>query len=200
MAGRSGQEEDKAPITRSSNDAPTANAFHRWLTLAEVRRQSGPLTISASADECAAIAARFDLVALDRLDARLTFRFDGDMLSVGGEVSGAVVQRCVATDEPLPSRVITPLDVRYVPLEKLEAAEHEADIELGTHDLDIIGYTSSKIDLGEMIADTLYLALDPFPRRPDADAFLKARGVKSEGEAGAFGALAALRAKLSGEG
>lgn len=195
MAGHSGQTGDNA-----GSDAAAGNAFHRWLTLAEVRRQSGPLTITASAEERAAIAARFDLVSLDRLDARLTFRFDGDTLSVGGDVSGHVVQRCVATDEPLTSTVTTPLDVRYVPLEKLEAAENEAEVELGEQDLDIIGYTSGKVDLGEMIADTLYLALDPFPRRPDADAFLKARGVKSEGEAGAFGALAALRDKLSGEG
>jgi uncharacterized metal-binding protein YceD (DUF177 family) len=199
MAIRSGQEEDKASSNRASGDASIANAFHRWMTLAEIRRHAAPLTINANADERAAIAVRFDLVGLDRLDARLTFRFDGDILSVGGDVSGDVVQRCVATDEPLPSRVTTPLDVRYVPLEKLEAAEQEAEIELGAHDLDIIGYTGSKIDLGEMIADTLYLALDPFPRLANADDFLKERGVKSENEVGAFGALAALRDKLSGE-
>jgi len=174
-----------------------ANAFHRVLTLAEARRQPLPLVIVADDVERAAIAARFDLVALDRLEASLDLAFDGsDVMNVSGSVSGNVVQRCVATDEPLPARVQTPVDVRYVPLDRLEAAENEAEIELGEQDLDIVGYTSGKVDLGEMIADTLYLALNPFPRHPDADAFLKARGVKSEGEAGAFGALAALRDKL----
>lgn len=174
------------------------NGFHRPLTLAEARRQTGPLTVTADEAERTAIARRFGLAALNRLDAQLNFAFDGVVVNVTGTVEGDVVQRCVATDEPLPARVVTPVDVRYVPNETLEAAEAEAEVELGENDLDIIGYTSGRVDLGEMVADTLYLALDPFPRRADADAWLKERGVKSEGEAGAFGALAALRDKLSG--
>ncbi|HEV2747118.1 MAG TPA: DUF177 domain-containing protein, partial [Allosphingosinicella sp.] len=44
---------------------------------------------------------------------------------------------------------------------------------------------------------TLALSLDPFPRSPAAAEALKAAGVKSEEEAGPFGALAALRDKLN---
>jgi hypothetical protein len=40
------------------------------------------------------------------------------------------------------------------------------------------------------------LALDPFPRAPDADDVLKAAGVLSEGEAGPFAALRALKDRL----
>lgn len=175
------------------------NGFHRLVTLAEVRRQTAAMPIIADADERAAIAARFDLIALDRLEATLDCVVTGDVLRVSGVLHGDVVQRCVATGEPLSARVETPVDVSYVPLGKLEAAENEAEIELGENDLDIIGYpVGGRIDLGEMVADSLYLALQPFPRHPDADAFLKARGVQSEAEAGAFGALAALRDKLSG--
>lgn len=174
--------------------------FSRPMTLADLRRQASGLTITTTDDERLAIARRFDLVALDRLQATLMFAFDGDVINVTGRIEGNVVQRCVATDEPLPAHVSTPVDVRYVPNEKLEAAEAEAEVELGEQDLDIIGYVGGKVDVGEMIADTLYLALDPFPRRADADAWLKARGVKGEEEAGAFGALAALRDKLGGKG
>ena len=51
-------------------------------------------------------------------------------------------------------------------------------------------------DLGEAVAQSFALLLDPFPRSPNADAVLKAAGVKEEGEVGPFGALAALKDKL----
>jgi len=52
------------------------------------------------------------------------------------------------------------------------------------------------IDLGEAVAQSLGLALDPYPRSPNADALLKAAGVKREDEAGPFGVLASLKEKL----
>ena len=60
----------------------------------------------------------------------------------------------------------------------------------------MIEYEAEQIDLGEAIAQTLYLALDPYPRGPDADSIAEKKGLKSEEEAGPFGALAALKDKL----
>jgi hypothetical protein len=70
-------------------------------------------------------------------------------------------------------------------------------IELAEEDLDTVFYTGSALDLGEAAAETLALALDPFPRSPNAAEVLKKAGVISEEEAGPFGALAALKDKLS---
>jgi hypothetical protein len=61
--------------------------------------------------------------------------------------------------------------------------------------LDIVFHDGAAIDIGEAIAQTLALALDPYPRAPDAEAALKEAGVKSEAEAGPFAALAALKAR-----
>lgn len=174
-------------------------AFERLLPIAEARRQSAPYAIVADIHERAAVARQYGLVAVDRLEARLDFAIDGTRIAVTGPLTADVVQRCVATDEPLAARVTADIDVRYVPNAELEAAEADAEVELGADDLDIIGYAGQAIDLGAMVAETLYLALDPYPRSPDADAWLAARGVKSEEEAGAFGALASLRATLAGE-
>jgi len=49
------------------------------------------------------------------------------------------------------------------------------------------------------VADTLALALDPFPRGPNADVALKAAGVLSEEQAGPFAALAALKSEKPDE-
>jgi hypothetical protein len=50
-----------------------------------------------------------------------------------------------------------------------------------------------RIDIGEAVAQSLALGLDPYPRVANAQARLKALGVLSEGEAGPFAALAALK-------
>ncbi|NWN13490.1 hypothetical protein GY655_27460, partial [Escherichia coli] len=67
----------------------------------------------------------------------------------------------------------------------------------------IVFYSGGAIDLGEAAAETLALALDPYPRSPAAEAALRDAGVISEEEAtrlaeesGPFGGLAGLRGKL----
>ena len=59
-----------------------------------------------------------------------------------------------------------------------------------------IGTASKSRHLTASEAERKALALEPFPRSPNADAALKAAGVKAEGEVGPFSALAALKEKL----
>lgn len=171
--------------------------FARPFTLAEAKRQAGCITLSADAEEREALARRFGLLALDALDATLSLTVEGDELHVAGHVTARATQACIASGEPVPEKIDEAIAIRFVPSARLEAAEEEAEIELDGASLDVIGYDGGAIDLGAMVADTLALALDPYPRSKDADAWLKAHGVKSEEEAGAFGALAALKDKLT---
>ena len=69
----------------------------------------------------------------------------------------------------------------------------DEEVELGPEDLDLVFHDGAAIELGSAIADTLALALDPFPRGPNADAALKAAGVLNEEQAGPFAALAKLK-------
>ena len=139
--------------------------FARPMTPAEAKRQTEPLHLVADMNERAAIAARFDLISVDRLEA---------------------------SGEPVPATINTPIAVRFVPLAALEAAQEDAEIELAGDDLDVVGFSGGRFDVGEMVAESLALELDPYPRSPEAERFLKERGVKSEGEVGSFAALAAL--------
>jgi len=72
----------------------------------------------------------------------------------------------------------------------------DEEVELSERELDLIFYDGTAIDLGEAVAETLALSLDPYPRAPNAEEALKAAGVKSEEEAGPFAALAGLRDKM----
>ena len=148
----------------------------------------------ASEAECAAIAKRLGLVSLDRLDAHAVLEPDGTQVRATGRVKAALVQSCVASGEPLPARVDEPFEILFVPEPQ---GRGEEELELGAGELDVVFHDGAAIELGSAIADTLALAIDPFPRGPSADAALKAAGVLSEEQAGPFAALAKLRGKES---
>ena len=63
-------------------------------------------------------------------------------------------------------------------------------------ELDVIFYDGAAADLGEAVAETMSLALDPYPRAPGAAGALNDAGIMDPGEAGPFGALAGLKDKL----
>lgn len=149
--------------------------------------------IDADAQERAALAKRFDLIGIERLTGSFTIRRDAVGIVAEGRVAAAVTQACSITGDPLSATVDEPVALRFVPED--EAGQDE--VELGDSDIDVIPYDGGAIDLGEVAAETMALALDPFPRGPNAEAKLKEAGVLSEEQAGPFGALAALKDKLA---
>ena len=156
-------------------------------TIGEGPRQLG---IEAEAAERADLARRFGLVAIDRLSAGFTLSRKGADIAMDGTLSAAVTQACVATGEPIEAVIDAPFALIFRP--QIDAAGAEEEIELDADELDVIFYDSSAIDVGEAVAETLLLNLDPYPRTPDAEAVLRQAGVKSEEEVRPLGALAGL--------
>jgi uncharacterized metal-binding protein YceD (DUF177 family) len=151
--------------------------------------------VEAEAVERVNLARRFGLLAIDRLAADLTLCRRGSDIAMDGTLSARVTQACVATGAPLEARIDVPFALIFRP--QIETAGPGDEIELGEDELDVIFYDSAAIDVGEAVAETLLLNLDPYPRAPDAEEALRQAGVKSEEEAGPFGALAGLRGKLT---
>jgi uncharacterized metal-binding protein YceD (DUF177 family) len=148
--------------------------------------------IDADAEERVALAKRFDLIAIEKLTGKFTIRRDAAGIVAEGRVAATVTQACSITGDPLPATVDEPVALRFVAEE--DAGQDE--VELGDSDIDVIPYDGGTIDLGEVAAETMALALDPFPRGPNAEAVLKDAGVLSEEQAGPFGVLAALKEQL----
>jgi uncharacterized metal-binding protein YceD (DUF177 family) len=119
------------------------------------RRQA----IEANAAERAALAARFDLLALDRLVADITLRRDAAGIRITGQIDAAGAQPCVATAEPVSFLIAEP--VALLLTENLPEGD---EIELADADLDSEPLTGDVIDIGEIAAQALALALDPYPR------------------------------------
>ena len=158
-----------------------------------------PREISIGADEAerAALARRFDLVGIDRLSAEASLIRAGDEVRASGTLSASVTQSCVATDVPVPAEVEEEFSVVFRPQPQIGGPEEE--IELGAGELDVIFYDGASVDVGELVAETLSLSLDPYPRAPEAEAALREAGVVSEEEVAPAGALAGLKDLLAGK-
>ncbi len=150
------------------------------------------VSIEADEGERAAIARRFDLVSIERLAADFAIRRDAAGVLATGRVRARVVQACSITGDPLPQDIDETVTLRFV-----EPVVGEEEVELGHDALDTIEVEDGAIDLGEAAAETVALALDPFPRSPRAAEVLRTAGVISEEEAKPKGALAGLGALLA---
>ena len=168
--------------------------FAHRLSLARIR-DGERIDLLADDAERAAIAERLDLSSLERLEAHASLKVDGDRLRATGRVAASLAQRCVVTGEPVAAHVDEPFDIDFVP----EPQVGDEEIELRSEDCDVEFHDGATIDLGSAIADTLALALDPYPRSASAEAALREAGVLSEEEAGPFAALAQLRKNLGGD-
>ena len=87
------------------------------------------------------------------------------------------------------------LDVTTLGTLSETALTREAEIELGADDLDEIEYSGTQFDLGEAVAQSLALAIDPFAVGPGAEEARQRAGIVGEEASGPFAALAALKKK-----
>jgi uncharacterized metal-binding protein YceD (DUF177 family) len=148
-----------------------------------------PVVLVADEAEREALAARFGLVAIDRLQATVTLEADGETVTGEGTLSADIVQSCAVTGEDLPVTIAEPLHLRFVPEVPVEAEE----IELQEDELDEIPYSGTAFDLGEAVAQSLALAIDPYATGPEADRVRQEKGLGDEAANGPFAALAVLK-------
>jgi uncharacterized metal-binding protein YceD (DUF177 family) len=164
-----------------------------------------PRVIHVLAEEVerAALARRFGLEAIARLEAEVSLvRTNHDVVATGW-ISADVTQTCVATAEPVPALVAEDFAIHFHPQPAPGAPEEE--VELGEEELDVVFHDGALVDVGEAVAQTLALNLDPYPRSDGSAEALRAAGIlaeaevelKAEAETGPFGGLAALKDKLS---
>lgn len=163
-----------------------APEFSRIVNLARLPPGGRAERLSATVAECAALARRFGIQAVNRFGAVLRLREGpGGLTEVTGRLSAEVVQACVVSLEPVVQQVEEAVDLRI-----LSPGQAPSDDPDGPDEIEADG---DAVDLGEALAEQLALALDPYPRAPGAAL------PGAEGEAAAagspFAALMAFRKK-----
>ena len=95
----------------------------------------------------------------------------GGRYHVTGQVRARIGQTCVVTLEPIESDIDEPIDLIFAPPEQIPELADLVDDAAGS-DEEIPDppepIENGIIDLGRLATDVLYLAIDPYPRKPDA--------------------------------
>lgn len=153
------------------------------------------VVIEADAAERAALASRFGLGAVESLHAEVALEAKPRAIRATGRLRAAIMQPCAVSGEDFPVTIDEPIDLRFVEESRTPPGEDEdIELELEADDCDEIEYAGEMFDLGEAVAQSLGLAIDPYAEGPEADAARKAAGIVREGEQ--EGPLAAMLAAL----
>jgi uncharacterized metal-binding protein YceD (DUF177 family) len=118
----------------------------------------------------------------------------GGRFHVAGRVRARVGQTCVVTLDPIENDIDEEIDLIFAPPEQIpelsdlvdDAAESSEEIPDPPEPI-----VNGIIDLGRVATDALFLAIDPYPRRPDA--VFEPPPVADDPEDHPFAALKALQ-------
>lgn len=154
--------------------------FSRPLDVTRVPPQGCTETIAAEPKECEALAARFGLPAIHSLTAELKVsRWRGEGLKFKGHVKADIDQTCVVSLDVFRSLLDDRFESYFLPAGSMAGAD-EAAIE----ESDAEPFENGIIDMGEVVAEAMALALDPYPKKPGVDFTdrLEPESAPSEGE------------------
>ena len=95
----------------------------------------------------------------------------GGRFHVVGRVQATIRQTCVVTLDPIENDIDESIDLTFAPPEQIpvladlvdDGAESDSEIPDPPEPIE-----NGVIDLGRLATDVLYLAIDPYPRKPDA--------------------------------
>lgn len=159
--------------------------------------------LEASAAEREAMAKVAGLREI--LSARADFDVEpksGGRVQVTGRVQARIGQTCVVTLDPIESEIDEEVDLTFAP--EAEARRLEDLIEEGQDDEELPevvdppeAIVNGIIDLGRIATDALFLAIDPYPRKPGV--VYEAEVTARDPEDHPFAALKALQDNQQGK-
>jgi len=157
----------------------------------DVRQVDGlQVRLVATEAERSALAKRFDIVRVDRLEADVLLRRKGRDIAANGTLEADLVQSCAISSDELSVAIHEEIALRFVPA--VDPASLPEELELEAEDLDEIEYEGTHFDLGEAIAQTLGLAIDPYLTGPNAEEARREAGLSSPEDNSPFAVLKGL--------
>lgn len=143
--------------------------FSRKIEVARIGETPMEIDADATPGECAALALRFDVLAVDSLSVRAQAIWDPvrKLIRLTGSVRARVGQACVVSLERVDAEVDAAFERLYTPGAAGLRAKGGEDILADEEDPPepLLG---DWIDVGEVAAEQLLLSLDPYPRKPGA--------------------------------
>jgi uncharacterized metal-binding protein YceD (DUF177 family) len=191
------------PPAKPTVHKPVKSEIERIVDLDRMGPAGTALDISPTDSERVALAKRFGFVGLPAFSARVTVdRRTGGLIAVEGRLRGRIVQNCILTLDPVTQELDESFRLLFKP-DLAEDRDPESGEALVSAQPDAPEPLSGPLlDVGEIVAEQLSLAAEPYPRRPGVkleDVLPKPRGgrpqAKNEQRRHPFAGLAALRDK-----
>ena len=186
-------------MTDSENVGSAVVELSRRVGVDEVVADGGrTMTVHTDEQERAALARRFGLIGIEALMAEVRlWPTPIGALDVRLRLSAAVNQRCVVTLEPVAETLDEAFTVRF---SRDAGADHGGDD--GARDEPLVeAWPGAELDVGELVAQHLALALNPYPRAPGATAReavqVAGNGPDNGAKASPFAALQQIRDKMA---
>ena len=156
--------------------------FSRLFDVRRVPPEGATEAISATMDECRAIALRFGVEAVHSVSATIRIQpWKQGRFRARGDASASITQICVVTLEPFENVVSAQLDQIFIETDN-KLADDTGEIVV-SYDEDDIGYVEDHhIELGEFVVEALGLELDPYPRKQGAQLPVTSSGESVTGE------------------
>jgi uncharacterized metal-binding protein YceD (DUF177 family) len=150
----------------------TPSILKRRVEAASLPATGIDVSVEATENQRAALAGAYKLVAVNGLSATATVTPGRrGSLVVEGHVTADIVQSCVVSLESVAQHIDESFSIRFVPADSQEAALPKPGAEV------VVDPTQpdppeimegSGIDVGALVEEIFALAIDPYPRAPDA--------------------------------
>ena len=184
-------------------DKKQKSEIEKIVDLDRVGSRGVALEISPSESERTALAKRFGFLGLPVFSARVMVdRRIGEQVVVEGRMRGKIVQACILTLDPVTQDLDETFRLVFQANLHEDRDPESGEALISAHSDAPEPLTDPHLDVGEIVAEQLSLAAEPYPRRPGVkleDVLPKSRGgassAKGEQRRHPFADLAALRDK-----
>ena len=147
---------------------------------------------AADTSELEALTSALEVLSVDSFEAayRVTAQ-SGQRYRLSGSFRANVSQACVVTLEPITSQIVEEFSVGFCPPENADKATDDEKSVLNEPDVEIL--TNSTLEIGRILYELLVAALDPYPRKADAEFTYRDPLLASAAPPSPFAALSKLK-------
>ncbi|MBL4787873.1 MAG: DUF177 domain-containing protein [Kordiimonadaceae bacterium] len=144
---------------------PDTATFYQQIKVSELGKKASEFTVSATPEECSALAERFGLATIGAVSATLKVldlpRKEG--VKITGQLKASIVHRSTVSLKDVPEDLDLPFELLLVSAEVAARMDNDGTL----MDPDAIEYDALEgddVDLGEIVAQTLSVSMDQYPR------------------------------------
>jgi hypothetical protein len=147
----------------------TRDPWRAFVTVAQIPDTGLHLDFEADQATREAMAEIADLREIQSASASfdLSLKSRG-RVRVSGHARARIGQTCVVTLDPIENDIDEPIDLIFAPAEQTSQLSDLVDKAVESDEENPEALINGVIDLGRLATDVLFLAVNPYPRKPDA--------------------------------